>query len=143
MEKRLWKTAAIAGSISVLLAVILLVGVVWLSLRAEEPERRLGIWVTLAVTLGGAVSGVIGARMHASAPLYAALLSGLTYVVVVCLLCLPFGEGFCLGTLLTNALLPVAVAGLAGRLLCAKGTTRRANHKKAARHASKIYKGKR
>ena len=143
MNKRLWKTAAISGGISVLVAVLLLAGIVLLSLQEEEPTKNLVLWTSVTASLGGVVAGGLGALRNEKTAGGTALLSGAVYVTILCLITAPFGQGFSFGALLMNAVLPLTFAGGTGYLIGIKGTTRHGNRRKAAKHADKIYKGKR
>lgn len=143
MSTRLWKTAAIAGGFSVLAAVLLLAGAVLLLLKGEQPDRYIGLLVGVIPVVCAALSGYLAARMESRASLAAGLLAGLLYTAILCLISLPFGDGFTMTGLLCRGVMPVAVSAGTGCITGSRGTTRYGNRRKAAKHAGKIYKGKR
>ena len=142
MHKRLWKTAAIAGLISVLMVVFLLVGIVFVSLYKEDPKENIGVWVTLVTVLAGGAAGALGVKLYGERSLPVAILSGSLYVVLLILITLPLkvefqGVGFVL-----RGIIPVAAAVIGGSFLGGHSSSRLKNRRKAAKHAGKIYGGK-
>ena len=143
MRARLWKTAAMAGGISVLAAVLFLAGGTALSLQAVQSDAYVGVLVWAALMVGALLAGLIGGKSNADRPLVGAVLSAGVYTVILGLLTLPFGEGFSFFGFLSKAGLPIAAAAAVGVFLQKSGTNRYGNRRKAAKHAGKIYKGKR
>ena len=143
MSARLWKTAAIAGGISVLAAVLFLAGGVMILLGAEQPDRYMGFWCGVILFACAMLAGVIASKMAAQKTIAVSAVAGAVLVLCLGLLTLPFGEGITFGGILYKAVLPVLLSTGMGVIFEKRGTTRYGNRRKAAKHAGKIYKGKR
>lgn len=143
MSARLWKTAAIAGGISVLAAILLLVGVVLVLVGAREPDRYIGIWSMAVFLLGSVLAGAIASKLYYEKPFTASLVAGGVYTLLSAVMLLPFGAEDGGVRTIVKVGLPLLVSSLVGGLLNRSGATRYGNHRKAAKHAGKIYKGKR
>ena len=126
-----------------LAAVLLLAGAVMLLLKGEQPDRYIETAVWLTVMLGAALAGWLGAKIEAEKPWLSGLMSGLLYTAILCVLTLPFGDGFTPTGLLLRGVLPVVLSTGVGCLMGRQGITRYGNRRKAAKHAGKTYKGKR
>ncbi|MBE6638552.1 MAG: DUF3792 family protein [Ruminococcaceae bacterium] len=143
MNAKLWKTASIAAGISALTAVFLLIIAILLSLRLDDPAANIGLWGCLCTIIGGAVGGWLSAKLYAERSFIPPFICGILYVSILTVLTLPFSDGFGLGRFLLNAGLPLASSTVVGTLLGMRGTSRFGNTRKAAKHAGRIYKGKR
>ena len=142
MNVKFWKTAGIAAGAAAGTVVFLLCLLVFWRLGARDPERGLGGWICLVLTLGGVLSAWLSARMGGTGwgP---TLVCATLYLVAIFLLASPFGGNFTFNGFLSRFCLPLAAAALTGALLCKQGTTRQKNRRKATKHARKIYQGKR
>ena len=143
MNMRLWKSAAIAGIVAVLTAVFLLLSAVILSLRAKDPEGQIGVWIFPILIVGGAVAGGVFAKLYGEKSLIAPLAAGAFYILILSAIALPWGQDFSLGNFLLKTGLPLAACMAVGGFLGNRGTSRYGNSRKAAKHAGKMYKGKR
>ncbi len=143
MNAKFWRSAVIAGGISVLVAVFLLAAAVAISLGAEDPEKQIGIWTLPIMIAGGGTAGGLSVKLCGEKSFLLPFVAGMLYILVLGIVALPFGEGFSFINLLLRAGLPLAASMLVGGTLGSRGTSRFGNSRKAARHAVKIYKGKR
>lgn len=143
MSARLWKTAVISGIISVLAAVLLLALFAVMLLKGEQPDRGAAVWSSSALIFGAMTAGFLAAVMHTERPILESLLSGAIYTAVLSAVTLPFGGGFSAFGFLTKTAVAIASSTAMGAVMAKRGTTRYKNPRKAAKHAGKIYKGRR
>ena len=143
MSARLWKTAVISGIISVLAAVLLLALFAVMLLKGEQPDRGAAVWSSSALIFGAMTAGCLGAVMHTERPLLGSLLSGVVYTAVLSAVTLPFSGGFSALGFFIKTVAAIASSAAMGAVMAKRGTTRYKNPRKAAKHAGKIYKGRR
>ena len=143
MSARLWKTAAIAGGISVFAAVLFLAGLVKCLLGTSQPDRYLGFGSGVVLFGCAILAGMLATKMAGERAIVVSAVAGGIFVLGIGLLTLPFGQGVTLGGILYKGVLPVLVSCGVGAVFEKRGSTRYKNHRKAVKHAGKIYKGKR
>ena len=140
MNTKLWKSVVIAGLSAVLTTVFLLVGAIAVSLRADDPEKQIGIWIFPILIVSAAVAGWLARKLYGEKKFIVPLAAGGVYLLLIGAIALPFGGVFSLGGFFLKLALVITTCLLTG---ISGGNSFRMNGKKAAKRAGKIYKGKR
>lgn len=140
MNTKMWKSVVIAALFAVLTAVFLLVAAVMLCLRAEDPEKQIGIWILPILAVGAAVASLLCRRLCKEKAPLAQMASGGLYLLVLGAAALPFGGEFSAGSFFLKIGLVMAICVLTAFW---GGSSHRADSRRAAKRAVKIYKGKR
>lgn len=140
MNTKLWKTVVIAGLVAVLTAAFLLLGAVALSLKAEDPEKQIGIWIFPILCGGAATAALLGRKMYGEKNFIVSMAAGGVYLLIIGGLALPISDGFSIGGFFLKLGLVMTICMIIGVW---KGNSKRLNQRKAAKRAGKMYRGKR
>lgn len=142
MKKNVWRAAIISALCAVLTAAFLLGVGLWFALKGEDPQKSAAFWPRAALYAGSIAGGIVASAFQKQGSAGGTLAGALLYVGVVTLITLPFGKGFAVSKMLTNALVPLGIMMLTG-FLCSKGGGRlRYNPQKQAKRIGKNYKRK-